>query len=273
MPVSRPDVPFPARITAGSSCRLGSACMKMHRRFTAGSDPPPGEHHSRGVRDGGLRPHDGDGDGGRGHVNVLAIETATDACSCALECSGAIVVRHVVEPRRHTELLLPMIDAVLAEAGIGLRALDAIAFGRGPGSFTGLRIACAVAAGLVHGAEDRVRGCAGARIRGGSAAGSGLDPADHRRRRAPDAGRAPGCSPHSTPGWAKSIGGGFEWDGMTMAPVFDESGRSAGCGPRPGGGTDGPGPAPGWPAYRAVLDARLGDRLGTVAGVPAARGA
>ena len=67
---------------------------------------------------------DGDGDGGRGRVNVLAIETATDACSCALECSGAIVVRHVVEPRRHTELLLPMIDAVLAEAGIGLRALS-----------------------------------------------------------------------------------------------------------------------------------------------------
>ena len=54
-------------------------------------------------------------------MNILAIETATDACSCALECSGKVSVRHTVEPRRHTELLLPMIDAVLADAGIELR--------------------------------------------------------------------------------------------------------------------------------------------------------
>ena len=84
--------------------------------------------------------------------NILAIETATEACSAALLISEnektIVYQRFQLAPREHTKLILPMLDEVLAEAGIKLRDVDAIAFGRGPGAFTGLRIAAGIAQGL-----------------------------------------------------------------------------------------------------------------------------
>jgi len=77
-------------------------------------------------------------------INLLAIDTATDACSVALYCHGKMLERFCIRPREHTRLLLPLIDDLLKEADISLNEIDVFAFGRGPGSFTGIRIACSV---------------------------------------------------------------------------------------------------------------------------------
>ncbi|MEM7192433.1 MAG: tRNA (adenosine(37)-N6)-threonylcarbamoyltransferase complex dimerization subunit type 1 TsaB [Pseudomonadota bacterium] len=84
-------------------------------------------------------------------LKLLAFDTSNDTCSCCLYLEGAMHVRSEVVPRKHAELLLEMVVSLLAEGGAQLSELDALAFGRGPGSFTGLRIASGVAQGLAHG--------------------------------------------------------------------------------------------------------------------------
>ncbi len=86
-------------------------------------------------------------------MNILAVETATEACSAAVWADGRLLERYEVAPRRHGELILPMVDSLLSESGLSLQDFDTLAFGAGPGAFTGVRIAASLVQGLAVGAD------------------------------------------------------------------------------------------------------------------------
>lgn len=89
---------------------------------------------------------------------LLAIETSSEACSAALSHDGRLLTRAEHAPRQHARLILPMVDALLAEAGIGMGQLDAYAYGHGPGAFTGVRIGAGLAMGMADGGEKPLFG-------------------------------------------------------------------------------------------------------------------
>lgn len=91
-------------------------------------------------------------------MKILAIETSGNDCSAALLIDDQLEQRCETAPRRHADLILGMLEALLQGANVHLSALDAIAYGRGPGSFTGVRIAAAVAQGIAFGANRPVIG-------------------------------------------------------------------------------------------------------------------
>ncbi len=84
-------------------------------------------------------------------MNLLAIETSTEQLSLAVLCGGSLFARDVDAGQRHSELTLPLLHELMAESGLKMRDLDAVAFGQGPGSFTGVRIACGLTQGLAFG--------------------------------------------------------------------------------------------------------------------------
>jgi tRNA threonylcarbamoyladenosine biosynthesis protein TsaB len=91
-------------------------------------------------------------------LKLLALDTSTEYCSAALSIDGEVDVRDVKAGQRHSELLLGMVDDLLKSHALSVADLDGIAYGEGPGSFTGLRIACGAVQGLAFGAGVRVLG-------------------------------------------------------------------------------------------------------------------
>jgi tRNA threonylcarbamoyladenosine biosynthesis protein TsaB len=91
-------------------------------------------------------------------LKILAFDTSTEYCSLALWLDGKIRCKETLAGQKHSELLLPMLQEMLTQADLALAQLDGIAFGAGPGSFTGLRIACGVAQGLAFAKDIPVAG-------------------------------------------------------------------------------------------------------------------
>lgn len=91
-------------------------------------------------------------------TKILAIDASTDACSAALLVDNEVNERFMVIPKQHTNFILPMVDELLAEAKLSFKQLDAIAFGSGPGSFTGVRLAVSIAQGFAFAANLPVIG-------------------------------------------------------------------------------------------------------------------
>ncbi len=175
-------------------------------------------------------------------MKILGVETSTERCSAALLADGAITVDETLAGQRHSELLLGSVRRLLAERGLALGELDGIAFGAGPGSFTGLRIACGVAQGLAFGAHKRLAAVATLEALAEQAAGAqrviaALDArmgevyfaayertgADWRAVVAPCLGGATGLPALEGAGWT-GIGSGFDahpWLAQRYAPQLD----------------------------------------------------
>ena len=182
-------------------------------------------------------------------MKLLALDTATDACSVAAWENGLVHERFEIAPRRHAQLLLAMLDAILAQAGWGLGDLDAIAFGRGPGSFTGVRIAAATAQGLAVGSDRPLVPVSSL----AALAQAAFDLHDARR-----------CAAAFDARMEEVYYGAFEIrsGGVAEAVVGEQV-----CPPEevtlpPGGAWAGVGP--GWDAYSERLTTRLGERLSEV---------
>lgn len=90
--------------------------------------------------------------------NILVFDASSSWCSAALSCNGQVFSTAQIQPRKHAQLIMPMIEDLCVQANIKPRHLDGIAFGKGPGSFTGLRIAISVAQGLSLATEAKLLG-------------------------------------------------------------------------------------------------------------------
>ncbi len=91
-------------------------------------------------------------------MNIIAFDTSTEYCSLALWRDKEIYHKEILAGQRHSELLLPMLQEILTENNLELKQIDGYAFGAGPGSFTGIRIACGIAQGLAYATECPIAG-------------------------------------------------------------------------------------------------------------------
>ncbi len=182
-------------------------------------------------------------------MKILALETATEACSAALYLAGEVRERFEVAPRRHTELILPMLQGLLDEAGLTFADLDALAFGRGPGAFTGLRVAAGVAQGTALGAGLPVvpvstLAALAAEILAETSVAYAVAALDARMN--------------------EVYWGVYRRRGQRVALVDSEQVVAPEKAPLPETVTEAVAVGPGWSAYGRVLRARFGDRLRVV---------
>lgn len=179
-------------------------------------------------------------------MKLLAIDTSTEACSAALYVDAEVRVRFELAPREHSRLLLPMMAGLLQDADLSLRQLDALAFGRGPGSFTGVRIAAGMIQGVALGADLPVVPVSSlaALAQGGlreTGAGRLLAAIDARMHEVY---------------WGACVAG--------ATGVMEPAGEECVAPPQevpPPDGDDWTGVGSGWDTYHHVLEARLGDQL------------
>ncbi|MEW5755510.1 MAG: tRNA (adenosine(37)-N6)-threonylcarbamoyltransferase complex dimerization subunit type 1 TsaB [Pseudomonadota bacterium] len=179
-------------------------------------------------------------------MKILAIDTSTEVCSVALNLDGVVYEEFTREPRKHSDLVLVMTDRLLSAAGLKVADLDAIAFGRGPGGFTGLRIAAGVAQGLAFGADLPVIPIS---TLAAHAQGIHREYGAERVLIANDAGMQ------------EVYWGAFQWDGRTMIAAVPEAVGRAETIVVPQTVQPWVGAGSGWRHYRAVLEARIGAGL------------
>ncbi|NEV60460.1 tRNA (adenosine(37)-N6)-threonylcarbamoyltransferase complex dimerization subunit type 1 TsaB [Thiorhodococcus minor] len=180
-------------------------------------------------------------------MKLLAVDTSGEACSAALLIDEAIRQRLQIAPRRHGELILSMMQELLDEAGLQLQDLDAIAFGRGPGSFTGVRIAASVTQGAAFAAELPVVPIS---TLAAMAQGQFRRTGERRLLAALDARMD------------EVYWGCYEIGAEDLARIQGEECVSPpNRVPAPPSGDAWMGIGPGWSAYREILRARLGDAV------------
>ena len=181
--------------------------------------------------------------------HLLAIETSEEACSAALLAGSGCTEHFEIAPRKHSELILPMIDRLLADAGLPRSALDAVAFGRGPGSFTGVRIATAVAQGIGFGLDIPV-----VPVSTLQALAQGI----HRRHGAGHVLAALDARMHEVYWGAFSLADGI------MRPAGEEMVIAPAGVPHPEG-VHWTGAGSGWSSYSDILSERLGTQVEEIA--------
>ena len=176
-------------------------------------------------------------------LKLLAVETSSQACSCALVCGDKHYARLEHAPRQHAGRILELVDEVLAEADVPLAKLDGLAFGRGPGSFTGLRIAASVVQGLGFAADLKVA------------------PVSSLQALAQGIYREHGCTGVLTAldaRMAEVYWGAFTLVGATMMPTGDEVVVPPGRVEGPADLDDYAAAGSGWDSYAAELSGALG---------------
>ena len=178
-------------------------------------------------------------------MKLLAFETATEACSVALYLDGEVIERFEVAPRRHAELSLPWAEQLLAEAGLKKSQLDAIAVGRGPGAFTGVRLAIALAQGIALALDRPVVPVSTLRVLAAQAQGDNILAAIDARM-------------------GEIYAAAFRREGDDVAATSEEVVIAPASYALPGQGSDWIGIGTGFAAESATLQSRLSDRFARI---------